>query len=218
MASTGPSRGGQTSSLGATRQLLDELDALMEKMLALPVSEADDADVARESTRLPKVSATLTVLPDSSSLTNSSPRHDDPAPLPSPHADFTPDGRAANDKSAKVALLRESAAKSALNDAGPVAEEAAHADMPAEAIPPSLLQVQTPEIQVLPSHGRKLGTLVAQPLIWTNAIFDLCTHFLGPVGRWLRTGQGRNVLGLIGIAFLVLAVAWLVRDWMSWLP
>lgn len=205
MASKGPSRGGETSSLGATKQLLDELDALMEKMLALPVSEGEESSAAPTLTLprheaaggMPKVSATLTVLDaDAHAATPEegapSPRRDDPAPLAPPHADFAFD-------SAK-----------GYADAG-------SAQIPAEAIPPSLLHVQVPDVQVLPVSGRSLGTLAAQPLIWTNAIFDLGTRFLGPLGRWLRTGPGRQVLGLVGIALFLAAIIWVIRDWMSWI-
>jgi len=47
-------------SLNDTRQLLDELDALMDQMLALPIDGENDATEAPSTT--PTVSATLTML------------------------------------------------------------------------------------------------------------------------------------------------------------
>src|SRR5437763_13199494 len=56
MPSAKPTPNGGAAS---TRQMLDELDALMERMLALPVNDLDD--LAQESPR-PTLSATLTVI------------------------------------------------------------------------------------------------------------------------------------------------------------
>ena len=47
-------------SLHDTRQLLDELDALMDQMLALPIADQDEAVAPPVTT--PTVSATLTLL------------------------------------------------------------------------------------------------------------------------------------------------------------
>ena len=50
----------------ATRQMLDELDALMERMLALPVNELDPAPTpaaqAPQAPERPAMAATLTML------------------------------------------------------------------------------------------------------------------------------------------------------------
>jgi len=60
------------SSLQATRQMLDELEALMERMLALPVNELEEpADTAREGRRGVALAARLTPL---------EPDFDSPAP------------------------------------------------------------------------------------------------------------------------------------------
>jgi hypothetical protein len=53
-------------SLNDTRQLLDELDALMDQMLALPIDGEDDAAAASDTT--PTVSATLTMLAPSAEV------------------------------------------------------------------------------------------------------------------------------------------------------
>src|SRR5881227_3988690 len=51
------------ATLQSTRQMLDDLDALMERMLAIPVNNPDDtADAPPGIVRMPTMSATLTVL------------------------------------------------------------------------------------------------------------------------------------------------------------
>lgn len=246
MASNEPSRSGDKAGRGkgtpgdtspgnagmnSTKQLLDELDALMAKMLALPVAEGDNAPVEeeladlKEAARLPRVSATLTViepsapeqeisLPPGESL-SPEPRLDGPAPLAPPHAELRTEVRAPEPVMERTRTASPAAAKELLrkreknNQPEPI---------PTDAIPPSLLKVDIPEVKVLPLAARSLSSLALLPLLWVNVLFDLCTHFLGPLGRWLRTASGRNFLGTLGVVLIVLAVGWLIRDWMSWMP
>jgi hypothetical protein len=199
MAGTGSSRGTDTAPLQSTKRLLDELDALMDKMLALPVGERDEALAEPDFPRLPKVSATLTVLEQAPEAAQPDPslvlpaptlvpmsRLDAPADFAAPHQDFSAEA------------------------------ESRPQDVPADAIPPSLLHVKVPDIEPLAIGRRALGTIIRQPLLWINGLFDLATYFLGPLGRLLRTPRGRNVLGLCGVGLIVLAVGWLLRDWLSW--
>ncbi|MFO0967497.1 MAG: hypothetical protein U0793_18215 [Gemmataceae bacterium] len=190
--------------------MLDELDELMEKMLALPVSDTDDAPgLEAAKARLPKVSATLTVLEgpeagpaafEASSIETPSettavdtPRLDLPVSIQPPHAEFQ--------------LTAPTPTLTTFRGAD---------DLPLDAIPPSLLEVKVPEVRLLPMAGRTLGTILLQPLIAFNILFDLATRFLGPFGRWLRTAAGRNALGAAGLGLILLGIGWLVRDWLSW--
>jgi len=214
------SKGQETATLNSTKQLLDELDALMEKMLALPVSSADDAaPLPEELARLPRVTATLTVLESAApdleqsqtdtaglSALASSPRVDEPAKTGPPHVEFDP-------KRASPSHKEESLASPARSPSYMTNVEAA---VPEEAIPPSLLNVQVPEIEVLPVRPRPWASVAIQPLLLVNGIFDLLTFFLGPLGRWLRTGPGRSFLAFAGVVLAVLGIGWLIRDWMSW--
>lgn len=208
----------------------------MAKMLALPVGDgeeklsADTPALPEGAARLPRVSATLTVLESAPSEeraayspaveTNpfhfpTSPRQDGPAPHNPPHGEFGSfEEQTKADRARTEGLYRT---RSEETEGAPVAGESSPQPIPPDAIPPSLLQVEIPEVKVLPLAARTLGSFALQPLIWTNVIFDLCTRFLGPFGRWLRTGQGRNFLGLVGAALFVLALGWLIRDWMSWM-
>jgi hypothetical protein len=71
-------------------------------------------------------------------------------------------------------------------------------------------------VTLLPLIPRTVGSLLMQPLLWANGTFDLLTHFLGPLGRWLRTPSGKNALGALGCLLFLLAIGWLIVDWMSW--
>jgi hypothetical protein len=63
MSSVKLPQGTEPETLQSTRQMLDELDALMDRMLALPVNDLDDsAPPPPDIVRMPTVSATLTVL------------------------------------------------------------------------------------------------------------------------------------------------------------
>lgn len=213
MANKVPVRG--ETSLQSTKRLLDELDVLMEKMLALPVTPEDGSE---EMPRLPKVSATLTVLESSAASpapfldgetvdeasrdrtnagpTVESPRLDAASPIQEPHKDFE----------APTIPFQAAATTPA-----PASES-----IPEGVIPPALLDVKVPKISVLPVAGRALGTVLLQPLLLINGVFDLCLNFAGPLGKWLKTGRGRNTLGVAGVLLMLLAVGWLIRDWMSW--
>src|ERR1043165_9871046 len=48
--------------LQSTKQMLDELDSLMERMLSLPVNELDDLTNAKETPKGPSLAESLTLL------------------------------------------------------------------------------------------------------------------------------------------------------------
>ena len=63
MSSAQTQAGKEPATLQSTRQILDELDALMDRMLAIPVNDMDEPlPPARSIIHIPTVSATLTVL------------------------------------------------------------------------------------------------------------------------------------------------------------
>ena len=66
-----------TGGLNSTRQMLDDLDALMERMLALPMEEAEAVAVAPKR---PALAATLTMLPPLETTA--------PSAFQGPHASF----------------------------------------------------------------------------------------------------------------------------------
>ena len=56
------------------------------------------------------------------------------------------------------------------------------------------------------------------PLFVLNKLFDLLTLPLGPLGSWLRQPGGRNTLGWLGLLMILGAIGWGVADWygMDW--
>lgn len=57
------------------------------------------------------------------------------------------------------------------------------------------------------------------PLYVLNKLFDLLTFPLGPIGTWLRQPAGRNTLGWLGVLMILAAIGWGVADWygLDWL-
>src|SRR5262249_15887226 len=63
---------------------------------------------------------------------------------------------------------------------------------------------------------RPLGSVLLQPLLWINGVYDRWTSWLGPLGRLLRSPRGRAVIGFVGLTLIGLAIAWSVRDLFGW--
>lgn len=49
-------------------------------------------------------------------------------------------------------------------------------------------------------------------LMALNGIFNLITYLLGPLGTWLR-GSGRGLMGWVGIAMIIAAAVWALGEW-----
>jgi hypothetical protein len=96
-----------------------------------------------------------------------------------------------------------------------------------QATPPSHDKVDTPPLPASsPTSAEPQLSLTAEdapvvvpravlPLLWFNQGFDACMAPLGAVGRWLCGIQGRQTLGLAGLALLVLA-AIILGAGMTW--
>jgi hypothetical protein len=179
------------ASLQSTKQMLDELDAMMEKMLALPVNDPEEAapfpgEVVKAPSLTPTLSATLTLLePPARSM----PPH--PAVNP-PH--LTP--------VAEPPMEQEPAPQPA--------------PLTNEVTPPSVAPKLEPLLEDIPDPETPAATqLVYLPLLWINLLFDQATMLL-PGGAWFRTPAGRALLGLIGIVLLGVATGWFLKDWLGW--
>jgi hypothetical protein len=89
---------------------------------------------------------------------------------------------------------------------------------PAERRPPVLAP---PDRPVSPRQGLIASRpppepLLLRPLLGLNRLFDSVALGLGRPGRWLRRPTGRTTLGLIGLALLVAAVAFVLLDRIGW--
>jgi len=221
MASAKPPQGKEPAALQSTRQMLDELDALMDRMLAIPVNDLDESPPApRGIVRMPTVSATLTVL-DPTAADDDAPARQPPPPLRQSFPSYNANLAAAPEETKPLPLLIEPpsfrpASPTVEPDLDPIPEEVIPASISALATPP--LPVDTPDVAMSPRHPLHvaLADRCLLPLVWLNAGFDKCTLLLGGIGRALRGPRGRYLLGLTGFALLVAAGVWLVKDWLGW--
>lgn len=214
-----------------TKQQLDELDALLQRMLALPVNAAD-----RESAP-PVQPAVFSPFPATLPLSQRAPTNDDPivqawrvqAPVAEPNgfASTSPPPMASPVEVPLPAIpeprffttppMTSPSApatatpfpfsvvygpQAASNMQSPLSMPAPAAGLPA---PPWATQVASPEQPPL-SPG-------LWPLFALNKLFDLFTFLLGPLGTWLRQPSGRNTLGWLGVLMILGAVGWGVADW-----
>lgn len=176
-----------SSGLSSTRQMLDELDALMERMLALPVSDLDDELQMPSEALKPR-----SFIDDEPEEVAESP----PATIPyyrteaaePPPAPVAPKPKVVNWKLEPPPALDEIA-------------------------PPAIERAPLPELGNYPPPALSLRRILMAPLWLVNGLYDACTWWLGPIGRWLRAPSGRGMLGGFGVTLLLLAAAWLLLDW-----
>jgi hypothetical protein len=218
---TSPGTPGSPSS-GTTRQLLDELDTLMQRMLALPVGEEDGAASARadEPTLLPAASRAGTAPPRPA-----------PASVPKPLAATLPPNLAPAAATTSPRSARAKQKLPALKETPPPAEEQVPEPLlvapgpaplgpeifatlktgPALLVPRPTVPARPGARRLLLTRGRLLG-----PIRWVNRAFDRGTERLGAPGRWLRGRHGRTVLGWTGVVLLLAALTWQVLVWLGW--
>jgi hypothetical protein len=188
-----------SASLHPTRQQLDDLDDLMQRMLALPM---DDALPQEEPGDLKADSGPLLVedLLHHEDVATARDRSISPRPLqeapPPPARRLAP---------APVLWREEGTRESRSSPSGFPALEL-----------PSLAPAAT--LSAEPANGCDPCAKTSEGfvlLVWTNRAFDLLTMRLGPPGRWLRGARGRSSLGLLGLILLAAALAWGALDWMG---
>jgi hypothetical protein len=231
-----------------TRQMLDELDALMERMLTLPVNEPEEERTKEKRPERPAMAATLTMVetpppppsappaPETKILvgrvtTPSYTAPEEPAAADAGSFPVGPDYRGEATGYSQAPPLPDAPAyvdapayadAPAYTDAAPYLEECA---LPAQSPwrPSESNQAETtPSEQALPisehhiPDRRSLGSVLLQPLLWINGVYDRWTSWLGPLGRLLRSPRGRAVIGFVGLTLIGLAIAWSVRDWFGW--
>jgi len=175
-----------------TRQQLDELDAMIRHMLALPADQADGppapgAPVASGPAHRPeeqsvtppfwKAALEALALPAAQALNGRGSSQGDDAGGRSP-AQPSGDGPRPLERSAVLA---------ATSGGGP---------------PPA----EDPE---------GVRRVLAWPLVGSNELFDRWAGRLGLRGRWLH--GVRAVLGWAGLALLATALVWGVLDWIGWI-
>jgi hypothetical protein len=203
-----------------TRQQLDELDALMARMLALPVKHPEESlspprhlgpTLAKAESGQPESHATPEAareisaenkfpgMPGFQNIIVASPEASRitndislAAPLPPLPADYP-----TLELSTAVSMDRRTSAA---------------------VFSPRLTG---PESRSLPD--RHAGVLVParisfwpRPVAGCNRVYDSVTAKLGRPGAWLRETRGRTFVGLTGIGLLMVALGWVLIDSLGW--
>jgi hypothetical protein len=232
MSSAKKPHGKEPETLQSTRQMLDELDALMDRMLTLPVNDVDDAPPPPAIVRMPAMSATLTVLeaPANENVEDKIQERmlEKPAPIrerapalqesfPSYTTEFESDSVNTDSVDSSSVdsdeFLFRPGAKGFQAEVEPASEEV---------LPPAVTKLAVPATKPKPTGKRKRtpqpteGPSLFLPLQWFNRVFDVPTLVLGPLGSWLRGPGGRRALGWSGFALLAAAGVWFAKDFFGW--
>jgi hypothetical protein len=232
MSATPPARASDPAAGHSTRLLLDELDTLMQKMLALPVNQLAEGDAA-------PTSEPAAVRPPVSEA----PRLSPPEPPRAPHfiaglsLPQVPQEIAAKNeedpflqdwptepvvaKKTRAATAKFPSATSApplTQDPLTAPEELsdlAYPDpAPVTVANDPVISSALPAAPALPSLPLSVRWLVA-PAWWCNHLFDRATRPLGSLGRWLRSVPGRSALGWVGVTLWVAAILWGLLKWIG---
>jgi hypothetical protein len=237
--SPSPSRG------NPTRQQLDELDALLQRMLSLPLSQLDDSPPAAETP--PPASARTTSVPrtpppaDPPAPAPTLQRPTAPAPTPPPRPAARPATSSPTERPWKLempATVSPSPGSWSVTPAGaaprpesPSPAEPLRRVTPSPLAPPdvdptagaatAVLTMPAPPDAPVAPPPRPAPAGVRMPLgmrVLASAdevVFRLLGR-LGPVGRALGRPAGRDLLGITGLLALAGAGLWLAADWFGW--
>ena len=180
----------------ATRQKLDELDALIQQMLDLPVNRLDpEGEDGGQRTE------------------DGGQRTEDGGQRTEDRGQTAEDsGQGLKDKDQETEdreqRTDDSQPKGETEDREQQAEDkmlGAEDDRPAQAVVLSSV--------LCPSSSRWW----LYPVVGLNLLFDGLTFLLGPLGRWLRGETGRLLIGWAGVALLLAGLVWAFLGWMGWI-
>jgi hypothetical protein len=199
-----------------TRQQLDELDALLQRMLSLPLNPPDAVPSPAQSSPFPETPAAKNWRIDPPT----------PAPIPTPHliAAPVPVELPVPPRPAEIYVPPEPPAQAAPTAHVPRPEPvrppepaplppvrtvaAAPPRVTAPAPPPKPPEAPGPvDVMVPPPPLREAVAFPLWPLVGLNWLADTLLGALGPPGRVLRSGFGKNLLGFIGIGLLLYTAA-----------
>jgi hypothetical protein len=201
-----------SANLNSTRQLLDELDALMKRMLDLPVGEGSQGLLPDKT----QTAALLDSPPQESGSESEIPVEEErlPAPVGFPGYQDEPETEPV---AAPQPFEPENLARS-LMEKGKRSEAESSQESPEET-PPVEVATARPILEKsrltahLPKPRRKWWFPILTGINWA---FDLGTHLLGPAGKWMRQNSGRTILGFIGVGLLLTALTWQILLWTVW--
>jgi hypothetical protein len=193
-----------------TRQQLDELDALMERMLALPVNQSGESAGGQDrGTGVPDAAASLTgnAGPESTfyvATTATTPSSSQLA------TDVDPIETKAQPDPPPITARPPLPAAIALTPSPPRQPQAAGSLQ-------GTSELNVPEwLRAKMSYANWRVSWYLRPVVWCNRAYDAGTSWTGPLGRWLRGAQGRALIGLVGLLVLIAAFAWVAIDGLGW--
>jgi hypothetical protein len=175
-----------------TREQLDELDALLQRMLELPVDPSGDEAARPEETSDAPVAVA-----------------EAPAPVEPPLPPAAVETEPAPPAEGLANLSGPAVGVPAL--AGLRTPQPAKAGTPTPEGPPPGSLARPPLHGLWPAAAPWL-----RPLIAVNRLFDREVGRLGAPGRWLRRPRGRAVLGWAGLLLLAGALGLLLLGWIGW--
>lgn len=184
-----------------TRQQLDELDALLQRMLSVPLSPADTPMPVGAPAPLPAPPPNWRVDPPA------------PIPAPAPHLTFPA-------PPASVSLHQEAVPPAAVPTPPPPP-----APDPVRAVPPPAAKAPEPVFpppvavppRAAPAPAAPPVPLLFLPFVALNAVFDFVCGLFGPPGRLVRSGFFKQLYGLAGLALLAYTAAHVaqVKGWLA---
>lgn len=181
-----------------SQTLFAELDALLARMLALPVSYREDPEGGRE---LPAPAEMPPLITIAEAMADPVPTYSTPLP-PVTFADQRLPAQ--SDLGLQVSTPVPVPVPAPLErPATPPRQQ------PAAAVEPAAAPAQS-----LPPPPAASPWL--RPLVWCNRTFDRCTAPLGCLGRWLRAPASRSLLGWTGLFLLAAACGLAVYDCFGW--
>jgi hypothetical protein len=205
-----------------TRQQLDELDALMQRMLALPVNAVEDSPTsADQSVRNETAAENRSTSSDPPSSPSPSP--ESPSPLPA-HSIAAEDHKAEAgvNETRPSTEVSESPEEDVLgftpSPVHPKKYAVVHTESDRFFSARSQVSLAKPHPRSVPEGPLPMPRLAwpLRPLLWINRAFDGSTAWLGPLGRWQREPTGLALLGWTGFLLLVAALAWVAVDTLGW--
>jgi hypothetical protein len=201
----------QLGEIEAARQQLDELDALLERMLALPACQPEGDPFGDLEEIAPTPSSRRQVAAGDLAIAR---RTYEEAKSWSQPVEYNLVGSAA---ASDVAATENSTTEAVSIAQVPDEEEAIGPEVtgadpglgnPANSF--ELVEVPHPSTaEVSPPTGRG-------PLVFIDRVFEECVAPLGYLGRWLMSATGKSALGGIGLLLLAGALAWAMVDWLLW--
>ena len=204
MASGEPTQ--DAPGLNATRQMLDELDALMERMLALPINETEQAPappiapISPAAPSAPPMAAKLALLQVPV---------EDP-PLDPAHAGTNPSHLPT------LNAVRTEARPTIPLPPLPHAPAIAPTPLSDRILPPVVQPKVDNALDDVPEPDDTAASWFIAWLLWGNRAFDRATLSFGERGEWLRSPSGRSMLGATGLMLVAAALLWLLHDWLGW--